>query len=169
METVPWQKMLDKWDDYQLAADKTAVYPKESLVYPVLGLVGEAGEFMVSLVSSCHQEIINEAGDVLWYCAEICTSRGIRLSECWRRPDGPTPNRFNALINASRLAEAYKKAIRSGLDAPVTGVITHIIGEVILAVDRVLEAMELPTIPEVMAINIEKLAARAAAGTLKTR
>ena len=169
METVPWQKILDKWDAYQLAANKTAVYPKEYLVYPVLGLVGEAGEFMMCLTSGSPQELIKEAGDILWYCAEICTSRGVKLSDCWRRPDGPTPNRFNALINASRLAEAYKKAIRSGAQAPDLTTTIRIIGDVILAVDRVLEALELPTIPEIMEINIEKLAARALAGTLKER
>ena len=170
METVPWQKILDKWNAYQLAANKTAVYPKESLVYPVLGLVGEAGEFTEALVGGDPEKVTKEAGDVLWDCAAICTSRGIRLSECYPMVYKDADfSGYTILIVAARLAEQYKKAIRSGFQAPVTGVITKALMQLTIVLEQTIAPIGLPTIPEIMEINIEKLAARAVAGTLKER
>jgi len=65
--------------DYQTQATKTAIYPRQyAIIYPALGLTGEAGEVAEKVkkmirdgnldVDGLHKEI----GDVLWYLAAIC-------------------------------------------------------------------------------------------------
>ena len=41
-----WKDMYEmSFEEYQVEADKTAIYPDEhKIVYPALGLAGEAGE-----------------------------------------------------------------------------------------------------------------------------
>lgn len=81
-----------KFDDYQQKARRTAIYsPLFSLVYPTLGLAGEAGELANKvkkiirddqiLTQSCRQELIDECGDVLWYLSNICSDLGIPLED----------------------------------------------------------------------------------------
>ena len=78
---------------YQKEAIKTAIYPDASrIVYPTLGLVGEAGEVAEKVKKiirsgqdlrrlTPHQrtEIIKELGDVLWYAANLATDLGTTL------------------------------------------------------------------------------------------
>jgi NTP pyrophosphatase (non-canonical NTP hydrolase) len=80
-------------DEYQKEATKTAVYGEGSKVgYPVLGLVGEAGEIANKykkvlrddagvLSETKRQEIIAEIGDVQWYIAALATDLDVKLSE----------------------------------------------------------------------------------------
>lgn len=88
------------FDEYQAHAMETAIYPDE-LLYPVLGLVGEAGEvadkvkkfyrdnqFEVScedavaeLPAMLRLEIAKELGDVLWYVSAIASDLGYSLEE----------------------------------------------------------------------------------------
>lgn len=77
--------------DYEEAAAKTAVYPFEyRLLYPVLGLNGEAGEVAEKVkkivrdnkgvVEQHHaDDLQKEVGDVLWYLAAVCHDLGITL------------------------------------------------------------------------------------------
>lgn len=65
--------------DYQKLARKTAVYPKNySVVYPALGLTGEAGEVSEKVKKWIRDGTIEpndlhkEIGDVLWYLANLC-------------------------------------------------------------------------------------------------
>lgn len=73
---------------------KTAEYPKigEGFVYPVLGLVGEAGEVAEKikklfrndggiLTDSHRTEIKKEIGDVLWYMAAPSRELGFSLND----------------------------------------------------------------------------------------
>lgn len=99
------------FDEYQDKAKTTAIYPNKNtvngLMYTALGLAGEAGEiankvkkvyrdelyYTISDVSvnspsikySYELDIIDnlekEIGDVLWYCAQICTELGINLGD----------------------------------------------------------------------------------------
>lgn len=80
-------------NDYQHAALETAVYPKEyKIVYPALGITGEAGECsdkVKKIIRDNHgeftdekkQEIAKEIGDVLWYCAALAHDIGYTLEE----------------------------------------------------------------------------------------
>lgn len=85
-------------DKYQKEAVKTATYPQKgyNVIYPVLGLAGEAGEVaekVKKLWRNCgytkaqsysaqsKKEIMKELGDVLWYIAAICEEMQVNLSE----------------------------------------------------------------------------------------
>lgn len=74
------------FDEYQQKALATAIYP-HPIVYPTLGLTGEAGEVAdkVKKVIRDNQgefgderrlEIAKEIGDVLWYCAMLAHDLG---------------------------------------------------------------------------------------------
>lgn len=92
-----------KFDDYQKQTQKTAKYRHatgkrirtQDLVYPVLGLNGEAGEVAEKLkrlvrsqVSSVNKEERNalalELGDILWYVAQSALRLNMKLSEVAR-------------------------------------------------------------------------------------
>ena len=72
------------FNKYQAEARKTAIYPNlgDNLVYPVLGLCGEAGEVAEKVKKvmrdkgglwdkESRQKLAEELGDVLWYVANI--------------------------------------------------------------------------------------------------
>jgi NTP pyrophosphatase (non-canonical NTP hydrolase) len=78
--------------DYQQRSRATAVYPQagENLLYPTLGLCGEAGEVaekvkkMVRdddgvLTDERREALGKELGDVLWYVAQVATEAGLEL------------------------------------------------------------------------------------------
>jgi len=78
--------------DYQARSRATAVYPRagENLLYPTLGLCGEAGEVaekvkkMVRddggvLTGARRDALAWELGDVLWYVAQVATEAGLDL------------------------------------------------------------------------------------------
>jgi NTP pyrophosphatase (non-canonical NTP hydrolase) len=78
--------------EYQRAAAETAIYPREAAVmYPALGLNGEAGEVAEKvkkcirdaggLFQSRREEIAKEIGDCLWYAANLCSDLGLRLED----------------------------------------------------------------------------------------
>lgn len=78
---------------YQKVARRTAIYPQAHLIiYPVLGLVGEAGE----VAEKCKKVLRDnngvftkeridtlkkEMGDVLWYLANLATDLGLSLAD----------------------------------------------------------------------------------------
>lgn len=79
---------------YAERADKTARYPSRgsgSLVYPVLGLTGEAGEVAEKLkkvirdqdgeLGAAREQIVKELGDVLWYIAACCHELGVSMED----------------------------------------------------------------------------------------
>jgi len=78
--------------DYQQRSRETARYPQagENLLYPTLGLCGEAGEVAdkVKKVMRDHggqiddsrrEDLAFELGDVLWYVAQLATELGLDL------------------------------------------------------------------------------------------
>ncbi len=78
--------------DYQERSRATAVYPGAgaNLLYPTLGLCGEAGEVaekvkkMVRddagvLSDERREALAKELGDVLWYVAQLATEAGLDL------------------------------------------------------------------------------------------
>lgn len=76
-------------NDYQRAAMRTAGDDEESyLLNGVMGLCGEAGEVIDLVKKHLHQgheldhvKVVEELGDVLWYCALIAEAVGATLSE----------------------------------------------------------------------------------------
>ena len=86
--------MKDQWhiNYYQKEALKTAIYPESyKIVYPALGLAGEAGEVANKVKKFVRDgydqegfelkkgELASEIGDVLWYCAALARDIGYDL------------------------------------------------------------------------------------------
>lgn len=84
------------FDDYQLEAGTTAVYPDHgegtpaAFAYLCLKLNGEAGEVGEAFakylrgdyeVEECKRRVGKELGDVLWYCAQLATELDVKLSD----------------------------------------------------------------------------------------
>ena len=80
--------------DYQRLSRRTATYPGagENIVYPTLGLAGEAGEVAEKVKKLLRddggvmtderlQALAGELGDVLWYVAQVATEAGLDLDE----------------------------------------------------------------------------------------
>lgn len=79
------------WDftlsDYQERARQTAIYPSEhSKTYPLLGLMGEVGEFANKYKKVIRdnkpfdpEDVISEIGDILWYVALLAYDFGFDL------------------------------------------------------------------------------------------
>lgn len=83
-----------KFKEYEDEAIKTAEYPVigQGVVYPTLGLVGEAGEVAEKvkklfrndggvLTDAHREEIKKELGDVLWYLAALSRELGFTLDD----------------------------------------------------------------------------------------
>ena len=76
---------------YQTTASDTAIYEEQyKILYPALGLAGEAGEIankVKKLIrdgpakrpTDWRQQISDELGDVLWYCAALATDLNLTL------------------------------------------------------------------------------------------
>ena len=91
-ETHKYKRISDL-DMYQQVAKQTAIYPREqAIIYPTLGLTGEAGEVAnkvkkiirdgtIENHESLIQEISSEIGDCLWYISVLADDIGVKLSD----------------------------------------------------------------------------------------
>lgn len=97
------------FNEYQKAAKKTAVYPKDQgIVYCSMGLAGEAGEILNKVkkelrgdydavlvrydmnkkepfLSPAGEKVADELGDVLWYLALLADELGVSLGDIAHR------------------------------------------------------------------------------------
>lgn len=81
------------FEEYQSKAKETMIYPASfRIIYPTLGLTGEAGEVSEKvkklyrdyngiLTQDYINELKKELGDVLWYIAALSTDLGISMDE----------------------------------------------------------------------------------------
>jgi NTP pyrophosphatase (non-canonical NTP hydrolase) len=82
------------FDDYQKLSRATAIYPNKGndFVYPVLGLLGEAGELADKvkkvlrdqdgkLDEATKNELAQELGDTLWYAAQFASELKLSLEQ----------------------------------------------------------------------------------------
>jgi NTP pyrophosphatase (non-canonical NTP hydrolase) len=80
--------------EYQELSRRTATYPGagDNIVYPTLGLAGEAGEVAEKVKKLLRDDggvmsderreaLAGELGDVLWYVAQVATEAGLDLDE----------------------------------------------------------------------------------------
>ena len=82
---------MSDFNAYQRSAARTAIYPEEHrILYPALGLSGEAGEVANKVKKlirdgpdgrpdDWREQISSEIGDVLWYCAALATDLNLTL------------------------------------------------------------------------------------------
>ena len=82
---------MSDFNAYQRMATQTAIYPDEHrILYPALGLAGEAGEVANKVKKlirdgpegrpeDWREQIASEIGDVLWYCASLATDLNLTL------------------------------------------------------------------------------------------
>ena len=100
--------------DYQARSRRTATYPDagENIVYPTLGLAGEAGEVaekVKKLVRDKNSDLAQldrddmaaELGDVLWYTAVLADFLDLSLDDVARR-------------NVDKLADRQRRAVLGG-------------------------------------------------------
>jgi len=84
----------DAFDEYQDLTDETAQYPElgHMIVYPALGLSGEAGEVAEKVKKLMRDRagvldedqrlaLAKELGDVLWYVAQTARQAGLSLGD----------------------------------------------------------------------------------------
>jgi NTP pyrophosphatase (non-canonical NTP hydrolase) len=80
--------------EYQELSRRTATYPGagDNIVYPTLGLAGEAGEVAEKVKKLLRDDdgvmsderreaLAGELGDVLWYVSQVATEAGLDLEE----------------------------------------------------------------------------------------
>ena len=74
--------------EYQRKAVSFAIYPAtHKVLYPTLGLCGEAGEVAEKVKKQIRDgvfhrhEVAKELGDVLWYLTMVCNDIGYSLDE----------------------------------------------------------------------------------------
>jgi NTP pyrophosphatase (non-canonical NTP hydrolase) len=97
-------------NEYQILAQRTSPDNNHNrILNGVMGLAGESGECIDYVKKNIfqshdidHDKLIEELGDVLWYCAELAAGLGVGLEEVaqWnidklrrRYPDGFDPER----------------------------------------------------------------------------
>jgi NTP pyrophosphatase (non-canonical NTP hydrolase) len=89
-------EMTLNMNEYQDIARRTAIY-KDAIIYPALGLAGEAGEVaekikklirdkggvagLSEMEEEDHQAVAKEIGDVMWYCANLSLDIGYKLED----------------------------------------------------------------------------------------
>ena len=88
---------INTFDEFQEAATKTAVYPDSAkILYPTLGLTGEAGEVAnkdkkiirdddCEITDERLQQISEEIGGTMWYIAALCTDLKLNLGDVCRQ------------------------------------------------------------------------------------
>ena len=100
--------------DYQRLSRRTATYPGagDNIVYPTLGLSGEAGEVAEKVKKLMRDDagvmsderraaLAGELGDVLWYVAQVATEAGLDLEEL-------------AQANIDKLLSRQRRGVLSG-------------------------------------------------------
>lgn len=117
MESVTY---IDSLNEYQQRSRKTAAYPDlgSNLLYPALGLAGEAGETVDKIkkfwrdfgITSGQDKkltqtqivaLLKECGDALWYIAAIASELDINLS-------------YVAGMNIDKLEDRKARGVTSG-------------------------------------------------------
>ncbi len=92
MENWIKEKYNMDFNTYQDDAVKTAIYPDtHKILYPALGMAGEAGEVAnkvkkiirdgpTNLPEDWRDQLAGEIGDVLWYCAALARDINMPLA-----------------------------------------------------------------------------------------
>jgi hypothetical protein len=162
--------------DYAQQAASTAIYPEHlRVIYPTLGLAGEAGELVALLDRAADGGVVEtdlvlgEIGDVAWYVAALASdlevAAGLHLPEI----GVGLPARPAALpVEVGIVAEQVKKAHRDhGGELPEERRVRVVaaLQQVLLLLASAAETAG-STLPDVLDANLAKLASRQRRGAL---
>lgn len=97
------------FNTYQARANKTAIYPDSARVtYPLLGLIGEVGEFANKYKKVIRDgkiftkdDMESELGDILWYINALASDAGLSLERI-------------AELNIQKLRDRQKRGVLGG-------------------------------------------------------
>ena len=168
-----------KPNEYQNRARTTAIYPGH-LTYPALGLCGEAAELMEVWTEygvGSGTDIVKEAGDVMWYVANLAMDASLSFQEILGEDKWPvtgavwTVNEtfMDLCIMAGKVAENVKKTMRDTdgvLSTQRRENIKHFLRKILHMLAEIL-AGEGVKMKKAAKINIKKLTDRAARNALK--
>ena len=83
---------MSDFNSYQRNASKTAIYPDQhKILYPALGLAGEAGEVANKVKKMLRdgkfdrEDVAAEVGDCLWYIAALCRDLRFDMTDLAQR------------------------------------------------------------------------------------
>ena len=83
-----YEDFILTFSEYQKAARYTAIYPSAAeIIYPALGLAGEAGEVANKVKKMIRDNkldragVASELGDCMWYIASLATDLGLDLDD----------------------------------------------------------------------------------------
>ena len=81
-----------EFNDYQKWAKELAIYPRDyAIVYPAMGLAGEAGEVANKVKKLLRDKkldkeaVADELGDVLWYVATLAADLDMDMGDIAQR------------------------------------------------------------------------------------
>ncbi|MBE9030387.1 hypothetical protein IQ266_11655 [filamentous cyanobacterium LEGE 11480] len=142
---------------YQTASRQTALYPDRdsNLWYPTLGLIGEFQEWKLAT----GDDKPKEAGDVAWYCAQICSELKTDIDTALTHTN---PDLSEAEI-LMLLAEGVKKWHRDGGDDTKR---TNILTAVGCIWTTAVQQATIAQTTDLLQANIDKLRDRQARGVL---
>lgn len=152
--------------EYREESAKTAIYPNvgSNWVYPLMGLIGEIGEFATAKTIRDREK---EASDICWFCAALSRELDIEFSlhssELWTWNGIGIHDEM--LLIASTIAENAQKVIRDhGYAFPETRktVVEQGISKILRLIDLSLEV----DIEVILDLNMKKLLDRQSRGVL---
>lgn len=163
--------------DYQAFAMRTSPDGHDRVLNGCLGLIGESGE-VVDVVKKWRfqsgdeapfpkDRLIDECGDILWYCAELCkgvkTDLGWVISEAHRRRhdeqcmvEGDDPACW-AYILSRRCGKCYHRCFVCPHEKDN---ILRDVGEIVMTAELMLRKFAGATLEDAMIENVEKLRRR---------
>ena len=122
--------------EYQKRAITTAIYEKSiALPYIALGLVSEVGELIEKLQELiegnyddevAHKNLIlKEIGDIYWYSAAWAEEVDCNLTLIKKMSEGYGKSTDNITVQAAKVADVVKKALRDDFELAKNGEITQ--------------------------------------------
>jgi NTP pyrophosphatase (non-canonical NTP hydrolase) len=144
---------------YQQASRQTALYPDRdrNLWYPALGLIGEFQEWKLAKSPADQRQ---EAGDVAWYCAQVCAELQVSIDSAIAAAN-PRLTEPDILMT---LAEGVKKWHRDGGDDSKRQKILTAVGCIW---QQVVQQSEPAATAALLQQNIDKLRDRQARGVIQ--
>lgn len=145
---------FEKYQEYaqRTSGTKTA---RDKLINGVLGLCGETAEY--ARERRFIEKRIEEAGDIMWYVAEIAAGMGKTIADAASIDDSGEWNggMFN---DAGDIADTIKKHVFQGHDIDVHAILCGLNRIMTMIADRIPDFGY--TIDDVLRVNVEKLLKR---------